>query len=77
MQMQFNSKLKDTGTSIFAVMTSLATGYNAINLSQGFPDFKVDSQLIDYVDYFMKAGYNQYPPMPGVQSLRERFPNLP
>ncbi len=57
-------------------MTSLANEYNAINLSQGFPDFKVDSQLIDYVDYFMKAGYNQYPPMPGVQPLREKISKL-
>jgi methionine aminotransferase len=71
--MNFNSKLKNTGTSIFAVMTSLANEYNAINLSQGFPDFTVDEQLIDNVDFFMRAGFNQYPPMPGVSPLREKI----
>jgi len=71
--MNFKSKLKDTGTSIFAVMTELASEQGAINLSQGFPDFKVDRQLIDNVDFFMRAGFNQYPPMPGVSPLREKI----
>jgi methionine aminotransferase len=71
--MNFKSKLKDTGTSIFAVMTALANEQGAINLSQGFPDFTVDAQLIDNVDFFMRAGFNQYPPMPGVAHLREKI----
>lgn len=65
------SKLPFTGTSIFAVMSALATEHNAINLSQGFPDFPVSEELIQLVGSFMKQGFNQYAPMPGVLSLRE------
>ena len=49
----------------------MANDYGAINLSQGFPDFEVAPELIDRVHHYMKAGMNQYPPMPGVLSLRE------
>lgn len=49
----------------------MANDHGAINLSQGFPDFEVAPKLIDKVYHYMKRGYNQYPPMPGVMSLRE------
>jgi methionine aminotransferase len=65
------SKLPNTKTSIFAVMSQMANKYNAINLSQGFPDFNVSPKLIDLVNKNMKLGYNQYAPMPGVMKLRE------
>jgi len=65
------SKLPDVGVSIFAVMTRLAVEHGAINLSQGFPDFACDPQLIDAVYRHMQAGDNQYAPMPGVLALRE------
>jgi methionine aminotransferase len=64
------SKLPNTGTSIFAVMTQLAREHNAVNLSQGFPDFPVSSRMIDLVTKYMKSGFNQYAPMPGVPELR-------
>lgn len=67
------SKLPRTGTSIFAVMSQLANEHNAINLSQGFPDFEVSSELIRLINYYMKKGYNQYAPMTGVPLLRERI----
>ncbi len=67
------SKLPETGTSVFAVMTGLAKKYNAVNLSQGFPDFPVSKELIDRVHYYMKKGYNQYAPMPGVEELRKNI----
>lgn len=66
-----NSKLPNIGTSIFAVMSALAKEHNAINLSQGFPDFNCPDKLIEYVTKFMKEGFNQYAPMPGVPVLRE------
>ena len=66
-----NSKLAGFGTSIFAVMSALATEHKAINLSQGFPDFPVSEKLISLVNQHMKKGYNQYAPMPGVPLLRE------
>ena len=65
------SKLPDVGTSIFAVMSGLANEVGAINLSQGFPDFPISNELIDLVTRYMRDGYNQYAPMPGVLALRE------
>lgn len=65
------SKLPDTKTSIFSVMSKLAAEKNAINLSQGYPDFPSSPELIQLVNEAMKDGYNQYAPMPGIYSLRE------
>lgn len=66
-------KLPHVGTTIFSVMSQLATEYKAINLGQGFPTFPVDPQLIDLVTKAMVDGYNQYAPMPGVPILRQRI----
>ncbi|MFD0863409.1 methionine aminotransferase [Sungkyunkwania multivorans] len=65
------SKLPKVETTIFTVMSRLAHQHKAINLSQGFPDFPTDPKLIELVTKAMKAGYNQYAPMPGIYSLRE------
>lgn len=65
------SKLPDVGTSIFTVMTRLANEHGAINLSQGFPDFDCDPALVEAAARAMRAGHNQYAPMPGVLALRE------
>ena len=65
------SKLPSTGVSIFAVMSRLAEEHGAINLSQGFPDFDCDPELVDTVTRHMRAGRNQYAPMPGLPALRE------
>ncbi len=69
-------KLKPIETSIFAIMSKMANDYQAVNLSQGFPDFEIDQSLIDRVKHFMQTGYNQYAPMPGVQALREEIVKL-
>ena len=66
-----NSKLPNVGTTIFTVMSALANKHNAINLSQGFPDFKSDQRLVDLVSKAMNSGYNQYAPMPGRLELRQ------
>jgi len=68
---ELQSKLPSAGTSIFAVMSKLAVEHNAINLSQGFPDFPISEKLIARVNYYMKKGFNQYAPMPGVPELRK------
>ena len=65
------SKLPHVGTTIFTVMSALATAKNAVNLGQGFPDFNCDPKLIDNVAAAMRQGLNQYPPMTGVPVLRE------
>ena len=49
----------------------MAVEHQAINLSQGFPDFPVSEKLIDLIHQSMKAGHNQYAPMPGVPALRK------
>ncbi|MBL7896887.1 MAG: aminotransferase class I/II-fold pyridoxal phosphate-dependent enzyme [Crocinitomicaceae bacterium] len=70
------SKLPDTGTSIFTVMSAMANEYGAINLSQGFPDFTIDTHLENAVLNALKAGHVQYAPMAGRLDLREQISNL-
>jgi len=68
-QGNFKSKLSNTSTSIFAVMSQLAGEHEAINLSQGFPDFQISDELIERVAFYMKKGFNQYAPMTGIPEL--------
>lgn len=68
----FSSRLPQVGTTIFTVMSALAAEHGAVNLGQGFPDFDGDPALIEAVAAAMKSGHNQYPPMAGVPTLRER-----
>ncbi|WP_410006851.1 methionine aminotransferase [Aequorivita nionensis] len=65
-----NSKLPNIETSIFAKMSKMAAEHNALNLSQGFPNFPSDPALNALVDQAMSDGYNQYAPMPGDFGLR-------
>jgi methionine aminotransferase len=65
------SKLPNVGTNIFTIMSKLAADNNAINLSQGFPDFACDPEMVALVNKNMMAGNNQYAPMAGLMSLRE------
>lgn len=67
------SKLPNTGTTIFSVMSALANEHQAINLAQGFPDFSCSKELVSLVNSYMVKGLNQYAPMPGVMKLRERI----
>ncbi|UMB59300.1 methionine aminotransferase [Lutibacter sp. A80] len=71
----FQSKLPEIPTSIFSVMSALALKENALNLSQGFPDFESDKNSIELVYKAMLNGKNQYAPMPGVFSLRKEITN--
>lgn len=71
--MQLTSKLPSLETTIFTVMSSLAREHNAINLSQGFPNFGCDERLLERVTHHLHQGHNQYAPMPGVLALRERL----
>jgi len=73
--MQHKSKLPNVATNIFTIMGAMANKYNAINLSQGFPNFKSDQKLMDLVSNALNSGYNQYAPMPGIFSLREAISN--
>ncbi|QNK73053.1 pyridoxal phosphate-dependent aminotransferase [Variovorax sp. PAMC28562] len=68
---EVGTKLPQVGTTIFTVMSALAAEKGAVNLGQGFPDFNCDPKLIADVTAAMAAGHNQYPPMPGIATLRE------
>ncbi|WP_111669817.1 methionine aminotransferase [Algoriphagus litoralis] len=69
--MTLQSKLPHIGTTIFTVMSRLATEENAINLSQGFPGFGADPLLLEMVAKYVRDGMNQYAPMVGIPALRE------
>jgi methionine transaminase len=68
--LQARSKLPDVGTTIFTVIGQLAAEHNALNLSQGAPNFAPDEALVDGVTKAMRAGHNQYAPMAGIGALR-------
>lgn len=64
------SKLPDVGTTIFTVIGQLSAEHQALNLSQGAPNFACEPQLVEAVSQAMRAGHNQYAPMSGVAALR-------
>ncbi len=66
-----SSKLPHSKSSIFTVIGKMAREHKALNLSQGFPNFDTDPQLIQLVSEAMQEGANQYAPMEGIYSLRE------
>lgn len=70
--LNLHSKLPNVGTTIFTVMSALAKEHNAINLSQGFPDFNPHPDLLSAMDKAMRSSFNQYAPMAGYLSLREK-----
>lgn len=65
------SKLPEVGTTIFTIMSSLATELGAVNLGQGFPDFPMSERLTGLVSQAMRDGYNQYAHMNGYAPLLE------
>lgn len=67
------SKLPTVGTTIFTVMSQLATEHGAVNLGQGFPDFPMDKELTSLVAKAMEADWNQYAPMAGLPLLRQKL----
>lgn len=69
--MNITSKLPNVGTTIFTVMSALATQHKAVNLGQGFPDFPMSPELVALVNQAMQQNFNQYAPMPGWMPLRE------
>ena len=73
MDNQSFSKLPGFGSSIFSVMSQLSAEHDAINLSQGFPDFEGPEWLRERVRYHLEHGHNQYAPMAGVTELRQQI----
>lgn len=74
--MQVTDKLSAFGTTIFTTMSALAQKHNAINLSQGFPDFMPDEKLLSIAQKYIQSPYQQYAPMPGATELRETISQI-
>ncbi|MCO7223424.1 methionine aminotransferase [Pleionea sp. CnH1-48] len=70
------TKLPHVGTTIFSQMSALAQQHDAINLSQGFPEFDGPELLKRKTQEYIQNGMNQYAPMPGVLPLREQIKEL-
>jgi N-succinyldiaminopimelate aminotransferase len=65
------ARLAGLGTTIFTEMTALAMRTGAINLGQGYPDADGPSAVVDAAVAALRAGHNQYAPLPGVPELRD------
>jgi len=72
-QYKISSKLPHVGTTIFTTMSALANKHNAINLSQGFPDFPIDPKLALLIAKNTSSNIHQYAPMMGLPKLREEI----
>jgi len=70
------SKLPHLNTSIFSIMSKMAVDYNAINLSQGFPNFPIDERMVEITMRLAKADVHQYTPMAGYPPLMEKICRL-
>ena len=51
--------------TIFSEMSALANKHNAVNLSQGFPDYEIDIRLKNFLAEATLENYNQYAPLQG------------
>lgn len=71
-----NSKLPHVGVSIFSEMSGLANKYNAINLSQGFPEFDTPEYIKDKINHYITSGLNQYAPSSGLPKLQNAIADL-
>jgi methionine aminotransferase len=74
--MNISSKLPHVGTTIFTVMSKMASDYNAINLSQGFPNFPIDQLLSNILKEKASENVHQYAPMAGLPVLLEGISKL-
>jgi methionine aminotransferase len=70
-QGSITTKLPQVGTTIFTEINQVANAHNALNLSQGFPDFPASRELIGLVNKYMLEDKNQYAPLAGVPELRQ------
>ena len=68
-----SSKLPDVGTTIFTVMSQMAHDHDAINLSQGYPDYDGPDALLERLAYYVHNSHNQYAPLAGVPALRNQI----
>ena len=66
------SKRTETFTdSVIRRMTRIANQYNAINLSQGFPDFDPPKEILNRLEQVAHEDFNQYAITWGAQNFRD------
>jgi N-succinyldiaminopimelate aminotransferase len=68
---QASQYLTSLGTTVFTVMSALATQHKSINLGQGFPDTEGPADIVQAAADALADSRNQYPPMPGLPELRQ------
>lgn len=73
---EIHSKLPAQGVTIFSIMTTMAHRLNALNLSQGFPDFDAPPALLQALSQATLDGFNQYAAGDGLLALREQLAQL-
>ncbi|ATZ65562.1 methionine aminotransferase [Acinetobacter bereziniae] len=73
---EIHSKLPAQGVTIFSIMTAMAQRLNALNLSQGFPDFDAPPALLQALSQATLDGFNQYAAGDGLLALREQLAQL-
>ena len=73
---EIHSKLPAQGITIFSIMTAMAQRLNALNLSQGFPDFPAPPDLLEALSQATLDGFNQYTSGDGLLPLREQVAQL-
>ena len=66
-----NSVYASLGTTVFEVMSRLATERGAVNLGQGFPEEDGPRDILEAAARATIDGPNQYPPMRGLSDLRQ------
>ena len=66
-----STKLSRSGTTVFTLMSALATQHGAINLGQGFPDTEGPADIVQAAAAALLDGRNQYAPLTGLAELRE------
>ena len=71
MTLPMAGRISSFGTTIFSEMNALAAAHNAVNLSQGMPDFAGPEFAKIAAINAINADQNQYAPVPGILPLRQ------
>lgn len=66
-----SNRTKDFTDSVIRRMTRVSLKYNAVNLSQGFPDFEPPKEILDRLAEVSHEDYHQYSITWGAQNFRE------
>lgn len=68
---ELSKRTKTFTDSVIRRMTRIANQYDAINLSQGFPDFDPPKEILNRLEQVAHEDFNQYAITWGVQNFRD------